>query len=122
MPGHRVTYAFGVKNSRYAAGYHTGDDYACPTGTSAVAVRDGKIIKVGWGGAYGNWIQLKADNDLVYVYCHLSRQLVREGEQVKAGEVIGKTGQSGKVTGPHLHFEMSRSGRWAYGQVQKPRW
>lgn len=122
VPGHRVSYAFGARNSRYSSGYHTGDDYAAPTGTPVVAVRSGSIA---WsnanGGAYGSWIGLNADNGRTYVYCHLSARSVTAGQQVKAGEVLGKVGATGKVTGPHLHFEdRPRGGQ--YGQVRKPSW
>lgn len=123
VPGKSVTYPFGVKNSRYAAGYHTGDDYATPTGSNAVAVRGGTIR---WsndnGGAYGKWIGLDADNGRTYVYCHLSSRLVAAGTRVTAGQVIAKTGATGNVTGPHLHFEDHPLGPFVYAQVRKPAW
>ena len=123
VPGKAVTYPFGVKNSRYAAGYHTGDDYATPTGSNAVAVRGGTIR---WsndnGGAYGKWIGLDADNGRTYVYCHLSSRLVAAGTKVVAGQLIAKTGATGNVTGPHLHFEDHPKGPFVYAQVRKPAW
>jgi murein DD-endopeptidase MepM/ murein hydrolase activator NlpD len=122
VPGYGVNYQFGVRNARYAAGYHTGEDRAAPIGTRIVAVRDGKIIRADWGGAYGNWTQLKADNGHVYVYCHQSRRVVKVGDRVKKGQTIGYVGATGKVTGPHLHFEMSTGSTWSYGHVQKPTW
>lgn len=121
VPGKNVTYAYGVKNPRYAAGYHTGEDYA--TGTNAVAVRSGTIR---WsndaGGAYGKWIGLDADNGRTYVYCHLSSRLVAAGTKVTAGQVLAKTGATGNVTGPHLHFEDHPLGPFVYAQVRKPTW
>jgi murein DD-endopeptidase MepM/ murein hydrolase activator NlpD len=123
VPGHAVTYAYGVKNSRYAAGYHTGADYAAAVGTPVVAVRNGRIIRSdGAGGAYGNWIQLLADDGHVYMYAHLSSRQVSVGQTVKAGQQIGKVGATGNVTGPHLHFEKSKGSSWRYGWVQKPVW
>jgi|GEM_PF-1217442 len=123
VPGKVVTYPFGAKNSRYAAGYHTGDDYSTPTGSSAVAVRSGTIR---WsndaGGAYGKWMGLDADNGRTYVYCHLSSRLVAAGTRVSAGQVIARTGATGKVTGPHLHFEDHPLGNFVYAQVRKPQW
>jgi hypothetical protein len=123
VPGKIVTYPYGVKNSSYAAGYHTGDDYATPTGSSAVAVRSGTIR---WsndnGGAYGRWMGLDADNGRTYVYCHLSTRLVVSGTKVAAGQVIAKTGATGNVTGPHLHFEDHPLGNFVYGQDRKPTW
>jgi murein DD-endopeptidase MepM/ murein hydrolase activator NlpD len=122
VPGYKVTYPYGVKNPRYAAGYHTGDDYAAPTGTKVVAVLDGTIA---WsnnnGGAYGRWIGLRASNGRDYVYCHLSVRSVSTGTKVVAGQKIGEVGATGNVTGPHLHFEDRPKGG-GYGQVRKPTW
>lgn len=123
VPGKVVTYAFGVKNDRYKAGYHTGEDYAAATGLDIVAVRNGKIV---WsndnGGAYGSWMGLEADNGRTYVYCHLSKRLYSVGEVVTAGQTIGKVGATGNVTGPHLHFEDHPAGPFVYAQVRKPQW
>lgn len=123
VPGKKVTYPFGVKNSSYAAGYHTGDDYATPTGSNAIAVRGGTIR---WsndnGGAYGKWLGLDADNGRTYVYCHLSNRLVTAGTKVVAGQLLAKTGATGNVTGPHLHFEDHPLGPFVYGKVRKPSW
>ena len=123
VPGKVVTYAYGIKNSSYAAGYHTGDDYATPTGSSILAVRGGTIQ---WsndsGGAYGKWMGLMADNGRVYVYCHLSTRTAQAGAVVQAGEVLGKTGATGNVTGPHLHFEDHPPGPFKYGMQRKPAW
>ena len=122
VPGRSVTYPYGVRNSRYAAGFHTGDDYAAPTGTPVVAVRSGTIA---WsndnGGAYGKWLGLRADNGRDYVYCHLSAREVRTGARVSAGQRLGRVGATGNVTGPHLHFE-DRPRGGGYGDVRDPRW
>ncbi|MGX1541185.1 peptidoglycan DD-metalloendopeptidase family protein [Streptomyces adustus] len=123
VPKFQITYPYGVKNPRYAAGYHTGDDYAASVGTPVVAVRNGTIQ---WsndnGGAYGAWIGLQADNGRVYVYCHLSQRGANAGQSVKAGQGIGKVGASGNVTGPHLHFEDHPAGPFAYAHCRKPSW
>lgn len=123
VPGFGVTYRYGVRNRRYAAGFHTGQDHAAPRGKKVVAVRSGKIR---WsnsrGGAYGNWIGLDAVNGRTYVYCHLSSRAVGAGRKVKAGQVIGRVGATGNVTGPHLHFEDHPKGPFRYAQVRKPRW
>lgn len=122
VPGHQVSFSYGVERSHYAAGYHTGSDRAAPTGTPVVAVRSGKIAwSNGNGGAYGQWIGLKADNGVTYMYAHLSSRSVRTGQSVKAGQKLGEVGTTGNSTGPHLHFEASKKGQpWAYGQVQNP--
>ncbi|MFD7702807.1 peptidoglycan DD-metalloendopeptidase family protein [Streptomyces caelestis] len=123
VPGHHVTYRFGVKNPRYKAGYHTGDDYAAPEGAPVVAVRNGTVR---WsnanGGAYGHWIGLQTDSGRIYVYCHLSQRGVAPGQSVRAGQKIGKVGRSGNVTGPHLHFEDHPVGPFVYAQCRKPSW
>jgi murein DD-endopeptidase MepM/ murein hydrolase activator NlpD len=121
VPGYKVTYPYGVKDPRYAAGFHTGDDYAAPSGKPVVAVLAGTIV---WsnsnGGAYGNWIGLRA-NGRDYVYCHLSSRSVSTGTKVTAGQQLGKVGATGNVTGPHLHFE-DRPAGGGYGNVRKPKW
>jgi murein DD-endopeptidase MepM/ murein hydrolase activator NlpD len=122
VPGYKVTYPYGIKDPRYAAGYHTGEDYAAPTGAKVVAVLGGTIV---WsnnnGGAYGRWIGLRATNGRDYVYCHLSVRSVSTGTTVVAGQKIGEVGATGNVTGPHLHFEDRPKGG-GYGQVRKPTW
>lgn len=123
VPGKKVTYRYGVRNRRYAAGFHTGQDYATKTGTKVVAVRAGRVR---WsndrGGAYGRWMGVDADNGRTYVYCHLSRRLLSAGKKVKAGQTIARSGATGNVTGPHLHFEDHPKGPFRYAQVRKPRW
>ena len=121
VPGYGVNYPFGVKNSRYSAGFHTGCDLAAPTGTKVVAVTDGTITRADDGGAYGKWTHLKSVNGRTYVYCHQSARSVSVGDKVKAGQVIGHVGTTGNVTGPHLHFEATRPGEaWAYGRTVNP--
>ena len=123
VPGRGVTYAFGEKNPRYRLGYHTGDDYATPTGTPTVAVRAGKIR---WsndnGGDFGRWMALDADNGRTYVYAHLDRRLYQAGATVVAGQVIALTGNTGLSTGPHLHFEDRPLGSLDNGKARKPTW
>jgi murein DD-endopeptidase MepM/ murein hydrolase activator NlpD len=122
VPGYKVTYPYGVKNPRYAAGYHTGDDYAAPKGAKVVAVLDGTIA---WsndnGGSYGKWIGLRTSTGRDYIYCHLSVRSVKTGTKVKAGQKLGEVGATGNVTGPHLHFEDRPKGG-GYGNDRKPKW
>ncbi|MEV2211620.1 peptidoglycan DD-metalloendopeptidase family protein [Streptomyces sp. NPDC050997] len=127
VPGHKVTFGF-YSRGPYAwkpdgFGRHTGQDFAAGTGSPVVAVRKGTIAwSNGAGGAYGQWIGLKADNGHVYTYCHLSQRQVKAGQKVSAGQQLGKVGTTGNSTGPHLHFEMSRGPSWSYGHVAKPSW
>ncbi len=122
VPGFRMTYAFGVANRNYAAGWHTGADYAAPQGTPIVAVVGGTVIRADDGGAYGNWTQIKGTDGHVWMYAHQSRRAVASGQTVQAGQVIGYVGSTGNSTGPHLHLEKSKGDRWAYGQVVQPTW
>jgi murein DD-endopeptidase MepM/ murein hydrolase activator NlpD len=123
VPGYAVNYPYGAKNSGYKAGYHTGEDHAAPVGAKIVAVRNGTITRADWGGAYGNWTWLKADNGRTYVYCHQSARNVHLGQRVIAGQTIGMVGATGNVTGPHLHFECTRPNEnWQYGRQVKPEW
>lgn len=123
VPGRSVTYAYGERNDRYRLGYHTGDDYATPSGSHAVAVRSGRIR---WsndaGGDFGFWIGLDADNGRTYVYAHLSRRFAQVGDRVLAGQVIGLTGNTGLSTGPHLHFEDRPLGATTNDVTRKPSW
>ncbi|GAA3125279.1 peptidoglycan DD-metalloendopeptidase family protein [Streptomyces echinatus] len=127
VPDHRVTFGFFARGP-YAwkpdgVGRHTGQDFAADSGTPVVAVRDGRIEwSNGAGGAYGQWIGLHADNGHVYTYCHLSQRQVRAGQKVSAGQQLGEVGSTGNVTGPHLHFEMSKGPSWSYGNVERPNW
>lgn len=123
VPGRVVTYPWGTKDSAYRLGYHTGDDYATPQGSYALAVRSGTIR---WsndnGGDFGWWIGLDADNGRTYVYAHLSRRLAQVGDKVLAGQVIGLTGNTGFSTGPHLHFEDRPLGATTNDNTRKPTW
>ncbi|MGW1240417.1 M23 family metallopeptidase [Streptomyces bobili] len=127
VPGHRVSFEF-YERGKYAwkpdgVGRHTGQDYAAGSGVPVVAVRSGTIAwSNGQGGAYGQWIGLAADNGHVYTYCHLSQRQVNAGQHVAAGQQLGKVGNTGNSTGPHLHFEMSKGPAWSYGKVAKPSW
>lgn len=120
VPGHRVTFAYGVRRAHYAAGYHTGDDYAAPTGTPVVAVVDGEVRgPYNDPRGYGLYVILRGNNRRDYYYCHLN--VVRATGRVKAGQRIGDVGNSGNSTGSHLHLEDRPIGG-GYGAVRKPSW
>lgn len=87
---------------------HDGIDIGAPTGTEVVAAGAGTVLFASRHGTYGHLVVVKHRDNLVTVYAHNSRNLVRKGQQVRAGQLIARVGQSGRATGPHLHFEVRR--------------
>jgi LysM repeat protein len=84
-------------------------DLAAPLGTPIVAAADGEVIVArdsGWNGGYGQYIVIRHDNGSQTLYAHESSIIVGVGQRVVRGQVIGYVGQSGKATGPHIHFEI----------------
>ncbi|MEU5811336.1 M23 family metallopeptidase [Streptomyces sp. NPDC047718] len=104
-----LTSYYGAAGSMWSSGYHTGLDFAAPTGTPVKAVGAGKITSAGWSGAYGYRIVLELEDGTEIWYCHLSSMSVTSG-QVGAGDTIGRVGATGNVTGPHLHLEVRKGG------------
>ncbi|MGF7184710.1 murein DD-endopeptidase MepM/ murein hydrolase activator NlpD [Desulfitispora alkaliphila] len=89
---------------------HTGIDIGAPTGVNIVAVDYGTVIYSDWLGGYGKTIMIDHGNNISSLYAHQSSLLVRVGDTVDRGQVIGKVGSTGQSTGPHLHFEIRRNG------------
>ena len=84
---------------------------AVPTGTQVHCAWDGSVQAVRYSkSGYGYHVIIDHGNGLVTVYAHCSKLLVREGAQVKAGDVLALSGNTGKSTGPHLHFEVRLNG------------
>jgi murein DD-endopeptidase MepM/ murein hydrolase activator NlpD len=114
-PVQRVNYtsSFGVRYDPFNGhtAMHAGVDLAGPTGEPIYATADGVVHRAGWGGAYGNMIDLGHGKGIATRYGHLSRVLVGAGDKVKKGEVIGRMGSTGRSTGSHLHYEVRVDGR-----------
>jgi murein DD-endopeptidase MepM/ murein hydrolase activator NlpD len=91
--------------------FHEGLDLAPGLGARVVASQDGKVIFAGIRSGYGRLIVLDHGQGITSYYAHLDKILVKTGKVVKRGELIGKVGESGNVTGPHLHFEIRVDGK-----------
>ncbi|WP_330345027.1 M23 family metallopeptidase [Streptomyces longwoodensis] len=105
-----ITSTFGQAGSMWSSGYHTGLDFAAPTGTLIKAVHSGTITEAGWAGAYGYRTILTLDDGTEVWFCHQSSISVSAGQKVGTGDVIGRVGATGNVTGPHLHLEIHPGG------------
>jgi len=86
--------------------FHRGIDIAVPVGTSIIAPADGEVIFTGVKHGYGNTIVIRHSDKILTYYAHLSRFSVSLNQPVRQGEEIGKTGSTGRSTGPHLHYEI----------------
>ncbi len=102
---YRITSNYGYRHKRM----HRGVDLGYPEGTPVAAAWDG-IVRISKGtantGGYGNLVVIRHDNGLETYYAHLSRRLVNPGQMVKAGDIIGLGGNTGRSYGAHLHFEV----------------
>lgn len=111
VTGHRTS-AFGRRidpfNRRFA--FHQGVDISCRPGTSVHASRDGVVVYTGYKGGYGLLAVIKHEHGYYSHYGHLSKLTIKQGDSVKMGDVIALSGNSGRSTGPHLHFEVRRQG------------
>lgn len=85
--------------------YHAGTDIAARTGTPIKAAAEGVVTHSGWAGSYGIMVQIQHAGGVVTRYAHMSKALVRKGQRVAQGVLIGKVGSTGRSTGPHLHYE-----------------
>jgi len=106
----RVTSSFGRRVHPVLGSWHThkGVDFGAPTGTPVRATSDGEVSFIGRYGGYGKMIVLKHRNDISTAYAHLNAFTpgLGVGETVRQGEIIGEVGATGRVTAPHLHYEV----------------
>jgi len=111
--------SFAQTSGMYVNNFHNGIDIATPKGTDVYAAESGRVLAIGntdkycppvrygnkiYGGSYGKYIVIKHDDNLSTLYTHLSLQVVKVGDIVNRGDLIGYTGMTGATTGPHLHF------------------
>ena len=112
MEAVRLTSNYGGRSAptKGASTNHKGTDWAVPTGTAVMASSGGTVTKAGWASGYGYVVYISHADGRETRYGHLSKILVSAGQQVKQGEKIALSGNSGRSTGPHLHFELRING------------
>ena len=86
--------------------FHAGMDFSAPVGTDVFATGNAKVVFTGWKQGYGNTVELDHGFGYTTLYAHLYKVLVHNGQNVKRGDVIALVGNTGKSTGPHLHYEV----------------
>ena len=111
-PG-RYTSGFGTRIDPIdgSSSVHPGLDIAGKTGAPVEAAGDGVVTHAGPAGTYGNLVMIKHPDGLETRYAHMSAINVKTGDHVKTGDNIGAIGATGRVTGPHLHFEVRKDGK-----------
>jgi murein DD-endopeptidase MepM/ murein hydrolase activator NlpD len=131
-----------TENYRYGGSFfdnevHTGIDISAPPGTEVLAAGDGKVVWAGWGlyrgvpgdtsDPYGKAVVIEHDfgyqgKQLFTVYGHLQQVLVPRGQHVSTGDLLGLTGETGRVTGPHLHMEIRLGARTFFSTLNPELW
>lgn len=113
-----VTSGFGVRMSPFTgeSAYHKGIDVAAPIGTPVLAPADGVVVFSGMKEGFGNFVMIAHGYGIVTGYGHSAQNLVTTGQVIKRGEQLSTVGQTGRTTGPHLHYEI-----WVNGRVVDPK-
>ncbi len=113
-----ITSRYGVRNPTVStvSKFHTGLDIGTTEGKDIISATDGKVILHSTTGDYGKHLKIEKD-DVIIIYAHCSKLLVNEGEEVRQGQKIAEVGSTGNSTGPHLHFEIRKSGRYIDPQL-----
>jgi murein DD-endopeptidase MepM/ murein hydrolase activator NlpD len=116
----KIGTAWHVPGKHWSVGYHTGVDFPVPVGTDVLAVADGLVANANWGKAYGTQIVQDLGDQTFFIYAHLSKSLVKPGDKITKGQLIGKSGNTGNSTGPHLHVERRNGPRWSKSSDMDP--
>ena len=93
-------------------GYHAGTDFRAAVGTPVQAAFAGRVVLTGLHYYSGNSVYIDSGNGVISLYFHMSRIDVKEGDLVAKGQVIGLSGATGRITGPHLHYALSLAGQY----------
>jgi len=112
VPGKDISSTFGPRSDPFlgTSAMHAGLDFRAPSGTPIRAGGAGTIVTAGWNGGYGKMVEIDHGNGLHTRYAHMSAIAVTKGDKIKAGDVVGQVGSTGRSTGPHLHYEVRRDG------------
>ncbi|SHH17987.1 Murein DD-endopeptidase MepM and murein hydrolase activator NlpD, contain LysM domain [Thermosyntropha lipolytica DSM 11003] len=113
-----ITSPFGFRKSPFGGRretFHEGIDIANNVGETIVAAADGKVVFAGWQPVYGKTVEIEHGYGFTTIYGHNSALLVKEGEVVRKGQPIARLGNTGRSTGPHLHFTVKK-----YGELKDP--
>ena len=111
---YRITSPYGMR-IHPVYGYpkmHTGVDLAAPFNTPIYASRAGVVVWAGWGSTGGWWVKVDHGDGFATTYLHMTRYIVKIGDFVEAGQVLGYMGSTGVSTGSHLHFGVMKDGKW----------
>ncbi len=108
----RLMSSFGGRTDPFSGegAIHTGVDLQAPSGTPVRATADGIVVFAEWSGGYGRLVKIDHGNGLQTYYGHLSRMAVVTGQEIRRGDILGQSGASGRVTSPHLHYEVRMGG------------
>ena len=112
-----ITSTFGGREeTEIISAFHQGIDIGANNGTAIHAAMEGTVVASSFAGEYGNHIKVQ-NGEILTVYAHCSELEVNVGDSITQGQEIGKVGATGKATGPHLHFEIRREGRYIDPQL-----
>jgi len=108
----RLLGPFGQRNDPFSGEgeFHTGVDISAPQGSAVRATADGVVTLSEWSGGYGRLVIVDHGGGIQTYYAHLSRFYVHPGQEIRRGELVGAVGASGRVTAPHLHYEVRLGG------------
>jgi murein DD-endopeptidase MepM/ murein hydrolase activator NlpD len=109
----KINSSFGYRKDPFKSrsGFHSGLDIDANYGQHVVATADGVVTQASWHTNYGKTVIVKHKDNYETLYGHLSKLKVKEGQEVKVGDVIGKAGSTGRSTGTHLHYEVIKDGK-----------
>jgi hypothetical protein len=114
LPDFRVSSGFGSRIdpvTHKVGAFHKGIDVPLPIGTPVYAIADGTVEAAGAASGFGQWVVVRLDDGAKTVYGHIDSWVVEKGDKVKQGQMVAYSGNKGKSTGPHLHFEYHLNGK-----------